>query len=63
LHALRSFTVSAMLLAYAIFAQACLGILTLLMHVPLGVALAHQAGALIVVTAAVWNLHRKTSMR
>ncbi len=59
-HALRTFSMSAMLVAYAVFAQACLGILTLLFHVPLGFALAHQATALVVVTAAVWNLHKKT---
>lgn len=59
-HAWRSFTFSAMLVLYAVFAQACLGILTLLFHVPLGFALAHQATALVVVTAAVWNLHKKT---
>jgi heme a synthase len=59
-HALKSFSVSAMMLAYAVFAQACLGILTLLMHVPLAIALIHQAGAIIVVMAAVWNLHKKT---
>jgi heme a synthase len=61
-HALRSFTLSSMLLAYAVFAQACLGILTLLMHVPLVVALVHQAGALVVVMAAVWNVHKKTAI-
>jgi heme a synthase len=61
-HAIRSFTLSALLLVYAVMAQACLGILTLLMHVPIGVALIHQAGALVVLTAAVWNLHLKTKM-
>ena len=60
-HALRTFSISAMIVAYAVFAQACLGILTLLLHVRLGVALCHQAMALIVVLAAVWNLHKKTS--
>ncbi len=59
-HAYRTFTLSAMLLAYAVFAQACLGILTLMLHVPLPVALVHQAGALIVLTAAIWNLHKKS---
>jgi heme A synthase len=37
-----------------------IGILTLLLHVPIGVALVHQAGATIVLLAAVWNLHSKT---
>ncbi len=59
-HALKTFSVSSMLVTYAVFAQACLGILTLLFHVPLGFALAHQATALVVVTAAIWNLHKKT---
>ncbi len=61
-HALRSFSLPAMLLAYAVFTQAALGILTLLMYVPIGLGLVHQAGALIVVTAAVWNLHKKTEV-
>jgi heme a synthase len=59
-HALRTFSLSAMLLVYAVIAQACIGILTLLLHVPIGVALIHQSGALVVLTAAVWNLHKKT---
>jgi heme a synthase len=60
-HAAHTFSLSATLLAYAVFTQACLGILTLLMHVPLGFALAHQATAMVVLAAAVWNLHKKTS--
>ncbi len=59
-HAVKTFSVTSMLLAYLIFTQACLGILTLLMHVPLGFALAHQATAMFVLAAAVWNLHKKT---
>lgn len=59
-HAVKTFSVTSMLLAYLVFAQACLGILTLLMHVPLGFALAHQATAMLVLAAAVWNLHKKT---
>jgi len=59
-HALRTFTLSGMLLVYAVLTQASIGILTLLLHVPIGVALIHQSGALVVVTAAVWNLHKKT---
>ena len=39
IHVWRSFTLPAMFLAYAVFAQACLGILTLLLHVPLAAAL------------------------
>jgi cytochrome c oxidase assembly protein subunit 15 len=63
IHAWRSFTLPAMLLAYAVFTQACLGVLTLLLHVPLAVALVHQAGAMIVLTAAVWNLHTRLVIR
>jgi heme a synthase len=59
-HALRSFTFPSMLVAYLVLTQACLGILTLLMHVPLGIALIHQAGALAVLAATVWNVHVKT---
>ena len=62
-HAWRSFTLPAMVLAYAIFAQACLGILTLLLNVQLAVALVHQAGAMIVLAAAVWNLHSRLIIR
>ena len=58
-HAWRSFTLPAMILAYAVFAQACLGVLTLLLHVQLAVALVHQAGAMIVLAAAIWNLHSR----
>ena len=63
IHAWRSFTLPAMVLAYAVFTQACLGVLTLLLHVPLAVALVHQAGAMIVLTAAVWNLHSRLVIR
>jgi cytochrome c oxidase assembly protein subunit 15 len=59
-HALRTFTLSGMLLVYAVLTQACIGILTLLLHVPIGVALIHQSGALVVLSAALWNLHKKT---
>ena len=59
IHAWRSFTLSAMILAYAVFTQACLGVLTLLLHVQLAVALIHQAGAMIVLAAAIWNLHKR----
>jgi cytochrome c oxidase assembly protein subunit 15 len=63
IHVWRSFTLPAMFLAYAVFAQACLGILTLLLHVPLASALAHQAGAMIVLALAVWNLHTRLVIR
>ncbi|HUE45439.1 MAG TPA: COX15/CtaA family protein [Aestuariivirgaceae bacterium] len=48
---------SAMLLAAALLVQSAIGIATLLEQVPMGLALAHQAGGLIVVAAAVWHLH------
>lgn len=57
IHAWRSFTLPAMILAYAVFIQACLGVLALLFHVPLAIALVHQAGAMIVLALATWNLH------
>ena len=63
IHAWRSFTLPAMILAYAVFTQACLGILTLLLHVQLAVALVHQAGAMIVLAAATWNLHNRLLIR
>ncbi len=62
-HAWRGFTLPAAVLALAVFAQVLLGILTLLLHVPLAVALIHQAGALIVLAAAVWNLHLRLVIR
>ena len=48
---------SAAVLVAAVFAQAALGILTLLSGVKLELGLAHQAGAAIVLIAAVWHLH------
>ncbi len=55
-----AFGISSFLLFYAVILQVCLGILTLLLQVPLYAALLHQAGAMIVLVAAVWNLHRRT---
>jgi heme a synthase len=37
--------------------QIVLGIVTLLSHVPLGLALAHQGTAILVLAAAVWHVH------
>ncbi len=59
-HGLRVFSMSSLLLLYAVFAQACLGIFTLITHVPLGFALIHQLGAMVVLITALWNLHRQT---
>jgi len=47
----------ALLLAAAALAQTSLGVLTLLAHVPLPLALAHQSGAAAVFGLAVWHLH------
>ena len=54
--------VSSVLLFCAVSLQALLGIMTLLWHVPLSLALLHQAGAMIVLLAATWNLHRHTAI-
>lgn len=59
IHAWRCFSLPSMMFSYAIFTQACLGILTLLLHVPLAMALVHQAGAMVVLMTAVWNLHSR----
>jgi cytochrome c oxidase assembly protein subunit 15 len=49
----RSFRTSASWLAAAIVGQAALGIWTLLAHVPVHLGIAHQAGALVALTAAL----------
>jgi heme a synthase len=59
-HALKTFSLTSMVLAYFVFLQAALGIMTLMMHVPIGFALTHQATAMLVLAVAVWNLHKKT---
>jgi heme a synthase len=48
---------SALALAVVLAVQAVLGIWTLLMHVPLALGLAHQAGAAAVFGIAVWHLY------
>ncbi len=63
LHAWQTFSLSAAILVYGVITQACLGILTLLLQVPIGMALAHQAGAMIVLLLATHNLHKKTIKR
>ena len=62
LNLLIAFGLSSFLLFYFVLMQAALGIFTLLLHVPLPLGLAHQAGAIFVLFAAVWNLHRRTIM-
>ena len=58
-HAWRTFALSPMILLYALFVQMCLGVATVLMNVKLGYALTHQGVAMLVLAAAVWNLHRQ----
>jgi heme a synthase len=48
---------AAALLGLTIIVQIALGIWTLLAHVPLWLGLAHQAGALAVFAAALWNIY------
>jgi len=49
-----------LLLFAAVCGQIVLGITALLLHVPLHAALVHQAGSLVVLAAAVWNLKAAT---
>jgi heme a synthase len=51
-------TTSAWIVLLASLAQAALGIITVVTHVPLHTALLHQAGALILLSAALWHLKR-----
>jgi cytochrome c oxidase assembly protein subunit 15 len=46
-----------LILAASVLLQILLGIWTLLWAVPLWLGLAHQGGALLVLAAAIWNLH------
>jgi heme a synthase len=39
--------------------QATLGIATLLAGVPVGLGTAHQGGAVLLLGAAIWNLHAR----
>ena len=41
----------------AVLGQVALGVWTLLWAVPLWLGRAHQGGALVVLAAAIWNLH------
>lgn len=49
---------SALILLAAVLAQIALGIWTLLAQVPIGLGLAHQAGAFVLLGIAVWHLRR-----
>ncbi len=57
LHAWRVKSRAAKAVFHAVLLQIGLGIWTLLAQVPLWLGLAHQAGAMIVLATAVWNLH------
>jgi cytochrome c oxidase assembly protein subunit 15 len=48
---------SALVLAGAVLAQATLGIWTLMAHVPIPLALLHQAGAVALFAVALWHWH------
>jgi len=48
------------LIAIMVVIQISLGISTLLLHVPVPVAASHQAGALLLFTAVLFNLHKLT---
>jgi heme a synthase len=48
---------SGVMLAVAMLAQAVLGVLTLIMHVPLSLGLIHQGGAALVLGIAIWHLY------
>jgi cytochrome c oxidase assembly protein subunit 15 len=60
-NAVLSKSIAARWLLAAVIAQVALGITTLLLQVPLPMALLHQAGAMLVLAAAVWNLSRQTA--
>jgi cytochrome c oxidase assembly protein subunit 15 len=60
-HALRHRTFTSKALLGAVLGQAVLGICTLLWHVPISLALVHQAGALVVLAAAVVHAHHVAS--
>jgi cytochrome c oxidase assembly protein subunit 15 len=51
-------TREAALILAAVLLQVVFGIWTLLWQVPLWLGLVHQGGALIVLAAAIWNMHR-----
>jgi heme a synthase len=57
LHANASRKSSSSILLGVVVLQAGLGIATLLSHVPIALALTHQGGALVLLIAALWNLH------
>ena len=58
LYAWRRRSSATLMLVAVVAAQIMVGIMTLLHQVPLGLALIHQGGALVLLATALWNLHR-----
>ncbi len=56
----REIRLSFHLIAIMVVIQWALGISTLLLHVPVAIAASHQAGALLLFTAVLFNLHKLT---
>jgi len=54
----RSTTSSFNVVALLVIVQVTLGISTLLLHVPVWMAASHQAGALLLFTAVLYNMHK-----
>lgn len=54
---------SGILLLVLVFAQIALGVVTLLLVVPFGLALAHQGLAFVTFAAAIWHLHLVSQAR
>jgi cytochrome c oxidase assembly protein subunit 15 len=63
LHGWSTFRPSALILAYMILVQIGFGVLTVIFHVKMGIALTHQATALITLAVAVWNVHTFMRLR
>lgn len=61
-HVWNSFTPSAFAVFYITLAQVGIGITTLLFHVPIPLALLHQAAAFVLLASAVWNAHQHLVM-
>lgn len=60
-HACIARTKESILLLLTVIAQIASGVWALLWQVPLWLGLVHQAGAFVVLTAALWNLHSRLS--
>ena len=56
-------TVTGNVLLGAFLLQATLGIMTLLLRVPVGFGSAHQAGAVLLLAAALWHAHAEKGVR